>query len=412
MSLEDLKQLGYGGAHQNTRLPRILAELQGLQISFLAGAAANANHVDAAGPDLQDTILKALIQEDTSGILTDVTATQLINDIRPQQTFTVTGASVVSGTTTCVINGKTYTAKNVSPTPTDRGLGQREFATGWSAGTTVLTADQIQALGLSLPPPNGFGLSVQLSRAQCVTLAAGLNGPICALSLANVVNLNDPPLLSASVPAALTSSVCTVYADAENTLGNSITTVGGTGIAAGNTTLLGGLWGLPNGTATVSSTGAAAADTVVLGGVTYTAIAAATSVTGTNQWRAILAADVLTHGVNALVEQGLSAGVASTIASAATNAAAIQTQAALLALAINKNQGATATATYTGTSGVVTIQQVSEGAALTLTKAGTNLAVSASTLTVASRGWKNSASAATSHMLVYWYRKSRLLGQW
>jgi hypothetical protein len=115
--LESLEpSLGYGGAGNNDRLPRILAEIQGLTISGpYAGAAAGVAIPvpDNNGIQYNDTILKVLMF--AAGVPSDVTSDASIVDLRAFGTITVL-TTVVDGDTVTV-NGKVYTFKQATVTP-------------------------------------------------------------------------------------------------------------------------------------------------------------------------------------------------------------------------------------------------------------------------------------------------------
>lgn len=109
---ETLNQMGNGGAHLNTRLPKVLAELQGLTFDVLTGAAANSQINVASGIEIQDTIAKAI--QFTAGVPSDCTANVTVVDRRAQGTLTV-GAAIAEGDKVTV-NGKVYTFKAGTPT--------------------------------------------------------------------------------------------------------------------------------------------------------------------------------------------------------------------------------------------------------------------------------------------------------
>lgn len=399
MSLEVIKSLGNGGGFLNDRLPRILTELQGITFSFLGGAAASAAIVDAKGPLFGvDTLLLALNQDDTSGVLTDVTATQSIIDSRASGTMTV-GASITDGNS-CVVNGRTYTAVTVTPTQTNRGLLANQFYSGLQSGQaadgTVLTKAHLLAAGMSDKD------------IATVLTTANKEEYIAAWSLAQAINSADSLALTAS--ATLASGVVTIYGDVESTASYAMTT--GTNLTRGAATITGGVAGTPSGTVTLAT--AVATNFVAVGGVTFTAVDSGVAfAVGSLKFPAILSADITSGVARArLMETGLSSGAADAYAGTATQPHADNCTAYLLAAAINGQDGALVTATATAGSAVVAISQDSEGAALTLTATGTTVAVTGSgTLTVASRGWKNSSSSATAHQLVVWFKKSRVVGQ-
>ena len=440
MSLEVVKSLGYGGQHLNDVLPRALLELQGLTISGpLTGTTANTNIPVVEGIDLQDTPMKAL--QFASGVPSDITSTISITDNRPTGTMTV--VTGLADGDTCQVNGKTYTAKSVTPSFTSRGLGVQQFSTGkQSDGATTLTVGQILALNLVLLPPSGFGPdfptiqgdtpdSLPLTAAQAATLQAAGPLAIAALSLANAINQNDSLVLTASVPASLTSAIVSIWADAESTAGNSITlgtTGGNSHYTASGATLSGGLFGTANGTLTVAT--AIPTNTVTVAGVPFTAIAASaiplfTSAAG--QFAAIQVADITVGAAcaaqTALQNVGLTIGQAQAILTAATQAVANQATAYLLGRAINAVLGTsggagtgvgTVTATVAAGSAVVALNAVQDGAAgaaVTLAQTGGTITVSGATLTAPSRGIKSTAVTTGNTIVLFWWKKSRTVVQ-
>lgn len=354
---------GAGGGFLNDKLPKIIAELQGLHVSFVAGAAANSAIVDPANPDIQDTLVSALSQDDTSGVLTDRTAHTTILNLRATGSLTmVTGLAdgdVVS------VRGIAYTAKNISPSITNRGLGPREFSNGKQAGVaTILTKAQIMALGFNA--------------ADADTLVTANNVLyIAAASLAQAINAEDSTNVSAS--ATLASAVTSVTATAESTSGNSIAlaiTASNAHATRSGATLTGGLFGSAYGTVTLAS--AVAADTVTINGKVYTG---SDTASGNSQFL-----------------------TGSTDTAAASS----------LATAINNNDGAAVQAT--SALGVVTLRSVSDspaGAAITLVSStGVRAAVSgAGTLTAPTKGWSCSDNLTGAHLLAVWFKKSRVVGQ-
>lgn len=398
--MEDLNGIGWGGASQNTRLPRILAELQGLKFSFLAGEAANAVHEDNQGPFPGDSIVFAAKQDDTSGVLTDMTATQLIADPRASGTMAV-GAAIVGGNS-CVINGKTYTAVTVTPTTTARGIGPLQFysglQTGESANGAVLTKLQLLDAGMSS------------ADADTVLTTANKEEYIAAWSLALAITAAESGVLVAT--ATLASGTVTIKAVADGTTTYAMSS--GTNLTRGAATITGGLVGKPTGTITVSAVDAA--DYATVGAQRYTAVAS-TATPSLNQFCALAAADITVgeacNARTALMRTGLSQGAADAYLTVADIAHANNASAYLLAWAINARDGALFTAT--AAAAVVTVVQDDDGAAAAVLTSsdGSDLAVTgAGTLTVTGRGWTNSESATGTHMLVVWFKAARRLGQW
>lgn len=466
MSLEVVKSLGYGGQHLNDVLPRALLELQGLTISGpLTGTTANTNIPVVEGIDLQDTPLKAL--QFSAGVPSDITSTISITDVRPKGTMTV--VTGLADGDTCQINGKTYTAKSVTPSFTSRGLGIQQFSTGKQAdGATTLTVQQIMALNLVLLPTQGFGPdfptiqgdtpdSMPLTYAQAITLQAAGPLAIAALSLANAINQNDSLVLTASVPASLTSAIVSIWADAESTAGNSIalgTTGGNSHYTASGATLSGGLNGTANGTLTLSTV--VAGNTVTIAGTTFTAVAAnvvatlnADAIGGPlYQFNAIQVADITVgstcNAQTALMNSGLTMGQAQSILTAATQAVANNATAYLLMRAINSvlgtqtgsqatggiagltginNAGAgagagtgvgTVVATLPAASAVITlnaVQDTAAGNAITLTQVGGTITVSGATLTAPIRGIQSTSVTTGNTIVLFWWKKSRTVVQ-
>lgn len=362
MAFDIVKSLGNGGGFLNDKLPRIIEELQGLTLSFVAGAASGPM-LDANNPSLQDTVVKALSQDDTSGVLTDRTTTTSFIDVRATGSLSmVTGLAagdIVS------VRGIAYTARNVTPTDTSSGLGAREFSNGKQAGvSTILTKGQLMSLGFT--------------PAEASTLVTNANVLyVAAASLAKAVNAEDSKNVTAS--ATLGSVVCTITAKDESTSGNSIALAisqSNAHATRSGATLSGGLFGSANGTVTLAS--ALENDTVTVNSLVYTGKDAPS---GNTQF--------LTGGTD-------TAGATS------------------LAVSINARDGAAVTAT--SALGVVSLRSVSDspaGAAITLTSSnGTRAAVTGSgTLTAPSKGWLSSVSLSGAHLLVVWFKKSRLVGQ-
>lgn len=126
MALERVVSLGYGGGFLNDKLPKVIAELQGLTISGPhAGAAADAALELIEAPERTDTLLKVLMFD--TGVPSDITARTTIIDGRATGTLTLTD---VVATNTAVVNGKTYTAVTFAANPTNAQVGPYNFAVG------------------------------------------------------------------------------------------------------------------------------------------------------------------------------------------------------------------------------------------------------------------------------------------
>lgn len=187
MALVDVTKIGYGGAHLNDTLPKALVELQGLTISGpLTGTTANTAIPVTDGIDTQDSIVKVLMF--ATGVPSDITSTTTVTDLRAKGTLTL--AAVVANDT-AVVNGKTYTFKTLTISPST-----------------------------NLPP---------------YTAAVGTTDTISAANLAAAINAEDPTLIATS-----SGAVVTIFAAAEGTGGNATTIVGGAHITASAGTLTGG----------------------------------------------------------------------------------------------------------------------------------------------------------------------------
>jgi hypothetical protein len=109
---EKLDNLGYGGAHLNTRLPKALAELQGLTFTGpVAGALAD-TAIAVPSIEVQDTIAKVINMTDLVEV--DL-ATVASVDRRAKGTVTV--INTVADGDYVTVNGKKYTFKNMVVNP-------------------------------------------------------------------------------------------------------------------------------------------------------------------------------------------------------------------------------------------------------------------------------------------------------
>jgi len=189
MTLQSLKSsLGYGGAGLNDRLPKILAELQGLTISGpLAGAGASTaiavplttDSGGTGGIEYTDTILKSFIQNGTTALITDDTANVTIVDRRAKGTLTLTG--VVAGDIVTV-DGKNYTAVNFTPTPTNGQVGAYNFAVG---ATDAITAQNLAVAIMSADATITCTVATTVVTVICQTLGTVGNAITLDVSLSN-----------------------------------------------------------------------------------------------------------------------------------------------------------------------------------------------------------------------------------
>ncbi len=104
---ENISNLGHGGAGLSGDGPgsaaAALAELQGLTVSLLAGAAADTK-INLAAIREEDTIVSAI--NNNAGVLTDITGTMSIASVKASGTVTVGTASAGD---TVTVAGLTYT---------------------------------------------------------------------------------------------------------------------------------------------------------------------------------------------------------------------------------------------------------------------------------------------------------------
>ena len=114
MALQETSRLlGDGGVGLNDQAGKAIRELQGLNVSVVAGAAADTK-IDIASVRTEDSVVSVV--ESAAGVLTDRTANTTIVDLRATGTLTV--ASAVDGDT-AVVNGVTYTFRDAPASRTD-----------------------------------------------------------------------------------------------------------------------------------------------------------------------------------------------------------------------------------------------------------------------------------------------------
>lgn len=181
--------LGDGGVGLNDQAGKAIRELQGLNVTPVAGAAADTK-IDIAAIRPEDTLVSVV--ESAAGVFTDRTATTSIVDLRATGTLTI--ATVADGDT-AEANGVVYTFMDA---PTNR---------------------------LHVPRTDG-------------------DDDANAAALANAINSYErryqegwtEPDISASVVGA----VVTITAAVEGTGGNALTLAGTGGVTASGATLAGG----------------------------------------------------------------------------------------------------------------------------------------------------------------------------
>jgi len=110
MSLQTVgKDFGVAGSVVNDgTLAKVLQELQGLNISVVAGAAAG-TAMNVAALRTEDTVISAVVSTDAGGALADDTANVTIQSTKAFGTITISGNPVANET--FVVNGVTYTFK-------------------------------------------------------------------------------------------------------------------------------------------------------------------------------------------------------------------------------------------------------------------------------------------------------------
>lgn len=409
MSLEPINGLGYGGAKLNDRLPRIVAELQGLTISGpLAGAAAATNIPVPEGIDVEDTLLKVLSQSGTTPFaLSDITSSCSITDTRPTGSVTINAGLVAGDTVT--VHGKVYTALAGVPSDTNPITSvPQSFIDGVAiAALTPASAgiNALAAMGFSIPT------ATALQAAGALAIATA--------SLAKTIAASDDSLVVSYSGEVVTLKSAAELADGASinlVAGNAHTTVSGATFSTGSA-------GRPSGTVTLA--GALVGDTVTIAGNVYTAVASG-SVLELNQFigGTLVANDLVNLGLDELV-------AADVIAAGNDKAAAL-----VLAIQVNNYDGARLTANAglvpplgdittdpitaaqaANITNVVTVSADADGPAAssyTLTSSNaTREAVSGTgTFSASGRGIQSTAVTTGNLLLVFWFKKSRLIGQW
>lgn len=190
MSLQPTSRLlGDGGVGLNDQAGKALRELQGLNVSILAGGAADTKiDLDAIRPE--DTIVSVI--ESAAGVMTERVSTTTIEDLRATGTLTISG---VADGATAEVNGVVYTFMDA---PTNR-------------------------------------LHVPRTDADDDANAAALANAINSYERRYNEGWTEP-----SVVASVASAVVTITATEEGVAANAFTLVGDTGVTASGATLAGG----------------------------------------------------------------------------------------------------------------------------------------------------------------------------
>jgi len=189
MTMEALTpSLGYGGAGINDRLPKILAELQGQNVTLVTGGTAG-SALACGSIDHEDTIQSVI--RFASGVPSDVTSEASIVDRRASGTITVL-TTVVDGDTVTV-NGKVYTFKqivvtpstnlapyvvpiNVGPSGIDPGATALALSIAIMSGDSTITCtvnSTVVTVICRLPGVAGNSDTLATSSAHCTVSGAG-----------------------------------------------------------------------------------------------------------------------------------------------------------------------------------------------------------------------------------------------
>lgn len=317
-----------------------LKELQGLNITHIAGAAANTK-IDIASMRIEDTIIAALVEDDVSGVTSgDDKANITIQTTAAFGTITVSGNPVAGET--FVVNGATYTFRSTFTN------AAREVKITAGDNTAMASAIAAAINGWENRKLDGIG-------------ATGTNTP--------------------AVVATSNAGVVTVTSVVDG-VGNGVVLTGTVTVlaAAGNGTA----------SATLTPVTVVADNTCVISGVTFTAKAVPV---GAQQFYTKAAAPAFPGG-----------------GAAGTDLACGQWLAKLINNYEQANFTLDVVATANATTGVVTLvpRKPFAGNIITLTEAGTNVAVTGSgTLTggTATGGIKSTTNLTAKHVTVYWFNK-------
>lgn len=174
MSLQTLPaSFGKGGSNlTDGTLHSVLKELQGLNVTVVAGAAAGTK-MNVAAMRTEDTIMAAVVSTDAGGALANDVANCTIQDTKAFGTITVSGNPVADET--FVVNGKTYTFKNTITA----GLGQVKITAGQNNTMAAAIAQAINAYEARLlNNDQGYNTPqvVAVANAAVVTVTAVVDG--------------------------------------------------------------------------------------------------------------------------------------------------------------------------------------------------------------------------------------------
>jgi len=158
MALTNAQKYGLGG---DANTP-VIAELQGLNVSLLAGANADTK-IDLAAIRNSDTIISALNND--GGTITDVTSTMSINDLRAVGTLTAVSAV---DTDVFIVNGVTYSISTAG------GIAHTDVQVG--GDDTIMATNMVAAIN-AYEQSYGKGNAVVASSALgVVTITANTEG--------------------------------------------------------------------------------------------------------------------------------------------------------------------------------------------------------------------------------------------
>jgi hypothetical protein len=196
-------QLMKGGAGAVDQLPKIVRELSGYTVSFVAGAT-NGTKMNIAAMRVEDTILAAIIGTDAGGAWTDDVANITIQPTKASGTITISGNPVADETMT--IGGDVYTWKATPSAPREV-----KITAGDNTAMALALANSINAWhnrydGSKTVQP----LVVASPAAGVVTITAVMDGPGNAPAVTNSAHAAVTNNNTADVSAMVNTDTLTV----------------------------------------------------------------------------------------------------------------------------------------------------------------------------------------------------------
>jgi hypothetical protein len=199
-------QLMKGGAGAVDQLPKIVRELAGYRVSYVAGAT-NGTKMNVAALRLEDTLLAVIIGTDTGGAWTDDVANCTIQTTKATGTLTV--ATVINGST-CTVGKTSYTFRTTptiySATAVDLPiLGTNDLNAaalcnainaiesrydGTKARTPNVVATVANAVVTVTAVADGLGNAPVISGTVTVLAATNSGTATATLTCATVINTN------------------------------------------------------------------------------------------------------------------------------------------------------------------------------------------------------------------------------